>query len=87
MVDNPATTQQEQPRGIGTEIAALVQKDIQFRVEIGIQKYGETLKAFNGRRALVDAYQEVLDLAMYLRQKIEEEDQSAMINNPCLLKK
>lgn len=31
------------------------------------------LQPFNGRDALVDAYQEAVDLAVYLRQRIEEE--------------
>jgi len=34
--------------------------------------YGEPLRAHNGRVALVDLYQEVLDAAMYVRQLIEE---------------
>ena len=38
----------------------------------GTEKYGEPLKKFNSRNAAVDAYQEVCDLAMYLRQDLEE---------------
>jgi hypothetical protein len=38
-------------------------------------KYGKTLQTFNGRDALTDAYQESLDLCMYLRQMIEERNQ------------
>jgi hypothetical protein len=37
-----------------------------------LQRYGTLLQAGNGRDALVDAYQECLDLACYLRQAIEE---------------
>lgn len=38
----------------------------------GRQKYGTPLTADNGRDPLVDAYQEALDLVVYLRQAIEE---------------
>jgi len=41
-------------------------------VEIGTAKYGVPLQARNGRRPLIDAYQENLDCAVYLRQAIEE---------------
>lgn len=39
----------------------------------GIAKYGTPVQAFNGRSALWDAYEEVLDLAVYLKQRLEEE--------------
>lgn len=54
-------------------IYALVIKDIEERSQIGMRKYGTYLQAFNGRNSLRDAYDEALDLCMYLRQKIEEE--------------
>ena len=38
------------------------------RNKIGIKKYGTPLQAFNGRNPLVDAYQEALDLCVYLKQ-------------------
>lgn len=50
----------------------LVIEDMRERDEQGRVKYGTPLQAFNGRRPEVDAYQEVLDLAVYLRQLIEE---------------
>lgn len=50
----------------------LVIEDMEERDRVGRQKYGTPLQAFNGRDPLVDAYQEVLDLAVYLRQAIEE---------------
>lgn len=58
----------------GTAIGILVMKDIALRMEFGKQKYGTVLQAHNGRDALTDAYQEVIDLALYLRQAIEERD-------------
>jgi hypothetical protein len=42
------------------------------RREMGIKKYGVPLQTNNGRDALIDAYQELLDLLVYLRQEIEE---------------
>jgi hypothetical protein len=48
--------------------------DIEARVAKGTKEYGEPLTSHNGRDALWDAYEEALDLAMYLRQAIEERD-------------
>ena len=50
----------------------LVIQDIESRAEAGKEKYGTYLQPHNGRDALMDAYQEAIDLAMYLRQQIEE---------------
>lgn len=58
-----------------TPIWDLVIEDMKQRNEEGIKKYGTPLQANNGRKALVDAYQEILDLAVYLRQEIEERNQ------------
>jgi hypothetical protein len=66
------------PKGTGREITPLVIKDLTLRSAMGKEKYGETLRAFNGRNALVDAYQEALDLVQYLRQMLEEQDRSDM---------
>ena len=43
-------------------------------VELGLERYGTKLQTFNGRDALWDAYQEALDLVMYLRQAIMERE-------------
>lgn len=48
-------------------------EDLRERSEIGREKYGTYLETFNGRNALVDAYQEVLDLAQYLKQLLMEQ--------------
>ena len=50
----------------------LVIKDMIRRDEFGYAKYGMRLQPFNGRDPLFDAYQEALDLCVYLRQAIEE---------------
>jgi len=41
---------------------------------MGKERYGTRLQPFNGRDPFIDAYQEVLDLAVYLRQAIYERD-------------
>lgn len=48
--------------------------DLQERERVGIQRYGRTLETFNGREALLDAYEEVLDLAQYIKQVLMEDD-------------
>jgi len=68
-----ATREEPTPNGDGADVARLVQQDIEKRAEEGRRKYGERLTTGNGRNALVDAYQEALDLCMYLRQQIEEQ--------------
>ncbi len=55
-----------------TKIWDLVIADMKERDQIGTEKYGTPLQAHNGRDALIDTYQEVLDLCIYLRQAIEE---------------
>lgn len=67
-----ATSSEPTPQGTGDDVAALVQKDIEARAQEGEETYGERLTTDNGRDALVDAYQEVLDTAMYLRQELAE---------------
>lgn len=57
----------------GPDVFKLVMEDIAQRAVAGKEKYGVTLQPNNGRDALLDSYQEVLDLAQYLRQRIYEE--------------
>lgn len=54
------------------DIASLVKEDIEKRIEKGVEIYGERLRVFNGRNALQDAYEEALDLVLYMKQFIEE---------------
>ena len=56
----------------GPSIHDLLIKDIQDRKAFGLAKYKTTLQAFNGRDAAVDAMQEILDAAAYIRQVVEE---------------
>lgn len=69
IVDQPAPTPNNRP-----SIQSLVRADLEEREQVGIQRYGTPLQPHNGRTALVDAYQEALDLACYLRQAIAEQD-------------
>lgn len=52
----------------------LVMDDFQKRDNFGRAKYGTPLQPFNGRDALKDAYEEALDLCVYLRTAIYERD-------------
>lgn len=56
----------------GKAVWDLVMLDMIERDKIGRERYGTPLQAFNGRDPLVDAYQEALDLVVYLRQALEE---------------
>ena len=72
MSDVANKQQNNSPKGTGRPIVGLVVQDLTERALEGTKKYGEPLKAFNSRSAPVDALQEVYDLAMYLRQDVEE---------------
>lgn len=51
-----------------------VMEDLRKRAEVGKKKYGDYLRTRDGRNTLIDAYQEALDLAMYLAKAIMEAD-------------
>lgn len=67
-----STKVQQPPKQSQGDMWLLVMEDMERRRQFGIAKYGAPVQANNGRDALMDAYQEVLDLAVYLRQTIEE---------------
>ena len=56
------------------DIAHVVMNDIEERAQVGKFKYGERLKTglpcANGLSALENAYEEVLDTAIYLKKAI-----------------
>ena len=52
----------------------LVQKDMAARDALGAERYGTRLQPHNGRDAMRDAYEEVLDLCVYLRSVLYERD-------------
>lgn len=55
-------------------IQPLVVKDIEARMTVGLARYGTLLQPHNGRDMLRDAYDEALDLVVYLRGCIYERD-------------
>jgi len=68
---------EKQPRPVpndGPCVWDLVHADMSERDQMGQRKHGVRLQPHNGRDALVDAYQEALDLVVYLRQAILERD-------------
>lgn len=65
-------TQPEPEWGSGKFIADLVLADIQERSKLGADRYGAYLQTDNGRDHLIDAYQEAIDLCLYLRAEIEK---------------
>lgn len=56
------------------DIQSRVITDIKERREVGIKRYGTALQPNNGRDALQDAYEEAIDLCMYLKQLIVERE-------------
>ena len=65
--DQPPPVPNARPAVWDLVIADMVERD-----RVGRARYGTPLQAHNGRDALVDAYQEALDLVVYLRQALEE---------------
>lgn len=74
METTSATIEQPLPHEGQGDIVSLVIADMEARAAKGVQTYGTRLQAFNGRDAMVDAYQEALDLAIYLRQVLRERE-------------
>lgn len=66
------------PQPGAQRIRDLVMADIMEKSERGREKYGEYLEAHNGRDALADAYQEALDMCMYLKQVLVERDEGRL---------
>ena len=56
------------------QVLRLVEQDMKDRDSEGLKRYGTRLQPCNGRNALTDAYQEALDLVVYLRQAIYEKE-------------
>ena len=77
VIDRLAAREEDQPLPRVTEgpcIQDLVTADIVARKEFGRRRYGTVLQPFNGRDSLRDAYEEALDLAIYLRQLLYERE-------------
>jgi hypothetical protein len=57
------------------DIAKMVQEDIEARAQLGEKKYGGRLEVGSRNNMispLQNAYEEVLDLALYLKQELLE---------------
>lgn len=52
----------------GPVMHEVVIEALRQRLEVGIRRYGQPLQAFNGRDAAQDAFEEILDLSVYLAQ-------------------
>lgn len=75
MSDSRLVTEQAPPQeSEHPPVWPLVIEDMLARDAEGRRKYGTPLRPWNKRDALVDAYQEALDLVVYLRQAIYERD-------------
>ena len=64
----PAPTATENSR----IVAVYVMADMMQRVQSGLDSYGVPLQTDNGRNALQDLYEELLDAVMYVKQKLME---------------
>jgi hypothetical protein len=71
---NPASTPQPPPAEGGEVVLFQVIDDLKERAESGAQKYGGYLMTNNGRSAMWDLYQELLDSCMYIRQYLMEQE-------------
>lgn len=60
------------------DIALIVADDVMKRREVGIQTCGRPLGIENGRKALKDLYEELLDAAKYCKQEMLEREREAV---------
>lgn len=72
--DNKAAAPEPPPTGHGDMVIFEVTADLIARAKMGIEKCNTPLRVNNGRDALNDLYQELLDATMYLKQAIMERD-------------
>lgn len=73
----PKEFYERQPEPIPNNLPAvwdLVLADMSKRDKVGRRRYRVPLQPHNGRDALQDAYEEALDLVVYLRQALYERD-------------
>lgn len=57
-----------------TTIFDLVHRDLALRDRLGWQQHGKPLLPHDGKDSLWEAYEEALDLAVYLRKAIAERE-------------
>lgn len=74
------------PRGGRQCVQDRLIAEIEARKQLGIERYGQPLMTGNGRDALRDAWEEVIDLAAYLTQmRMEQEEQATDEANAVVL--
>lgn len=56
------------PDGTGLCVQDLVIEAMQESKRVGVERYGQTLRTFNGRRGFQDVHDEIRDLFVYLTQ-------------------
>lgn len=71
-MSDEATRIQSKPTGNGKLVVVEVVKDLLNRSDEGAKKYGTPLRVDNGRSALLDLYQELLDATQYIKQELME---------------
>ena len=77
MLDSKASVPQPPPVAGKIDVAPVVIADIEARMKAGKEKYGTLLQTHNGRSALWDLYQELIDACMYTRQRLLEEEMAS----------
>ena len=81
--EGPGTREQPTPvqndREQRPAVWDMVLADMKARDEVGRARYGVRLRVYDGRDTLVDAYQEALDLTVYLRKAIAERDGEGLV--------
>ena len=75
-LERPLTAVDEQPAPVTSEgdVWLQVVSDMRQRRQHGIDKYGVPVQPFNGRRSMVDLYQELLDATVYCKNCLIEEE-------------
>ena len=56
------------------DIFVMVKKDLDARNALGWIAYGRPMEPFDGRDSLKDAYEEALDMVMYLKKAMVERE-------------
>jgi hypothetical protein len=74
-------TRQKLPVEGREDVASAVIADINNRIDHGEMKYGKRLATFNGRDALLDLYEELLDAVVYAKQELLERAQTKQPKN------
>lgn len=71
-----STKQPQEPlhSAVGEAVIDLVMDDIRARDQRAVRRQATRIRAFNGRDALRDAYEEAIDLVICLRQELAERE-------------